>query len=878
WVSRGVFGACSMPTPGAVNSGASTVGPATALRLNEWMAQPGDGPDWFEIFNSTNLPVDMTGLVLTDDPTTSGTNEFRVAPLSFIGANSFVQWLADSQSDQGRNHVNFDLNSLGEAIRLYAVNGSTAIDTVVFGAQALGVSQGRVPDGVTNTVSFPGSPTPGESNFKLIGYVEINEILTHTNNPADMIELRNLSDSAASIGGWFLSDSVTALKKFRIPDGASISPHGFVTFPEAHFNSGANAFALDRARGGELWLSAADLSGNLTGARTRVKFGAAASTVSFGRYQVGAETDFVAQSARTFGGANAGPLIGPVVIHEMMYHPMDGLAGATEFIELRNITGLAVPLFDQVRPTNGWRLQNGIDFTFPQGATLGADGYLIVVDFDPSDVLALAAFRARYSVQPTTPVFGPYAGKLDNGGESIELLMPDLPDGAFVPYVLVDKVSYRDASPWPSGSVDGGGLSLQRRVASAYGNDAANWLGGPPTPGIANTGGFMPPPVVVQSPPDTNALVGAPLLLEASATGSGPLNWQWRFNGVNLPDATNSSFAVNYLLLDDSGLYDVFVQNPGGVAFSSPARVTVVEAPSILSAPPATIITNGGSNYTFSVSLAGTEPMLKQWLFNETPIAGANGPSLALTNLVITQSGDYTFTGSNAYGTTTGTFRLLVGVRPTFTNQPQAQTVLRGGTAAFSVLAGPNHPLVPLAYRWIRAGSPFLTSSVPYLVLTDVQTSVSIRCAVTNLSTGLGGVNSSTVQLTVLADHDQDGMGDAWEVQYGLNTNSTADASVDLDGDGMINREEYVAGTNPNDPLSLLNLSLTAWYGGLLEFVTQPNVSYRVEYQTNLTSAPWNLLLDVPPQSLVRTTQVNAPFSHTPGRFYRVVIPVPAVP
>src|SRR6185503_18294589 len=201
------------PTPGALNSGVASLGPNTALRINEWMAQSPDGPDWFEIFNPTNLPVDMAQLVLTDDPTTSGTNEFRVPPLSFIGPESFVQWLADSAPGQGRNHVSFDLDSLGETIRLYATNGSTIVDTAVFGLQSLGVSQGRIPDGFTNSVSFSGSATPGESNYRLINDVVINEIATYG---LQDIELQILGST--DIGGWYLSDSISSLKKFRIAD------------------------------------------------------------------------------------------------------------------------------------------------------------------------------------------------------------------------------------------------------------------------------------------------------------------------------------------------------------------------------------------------------------------------------------------------------------------------------------------------------------------------------------------------------------------------------------------------------------------------------------------------------------------------------------
>jgi len=205
--------------------------------------------------------------------------------------------------------------------------------------------------------------------------------------------------------------------------------------------------------------------------------------------------------------------------------------------------------------------------------------------------------------------------------------------------------------------------------------------------------------------------------------------------------------------------------------------------------------------------------------------------------------------------------------------------VLQGGTAVFTVLAGPNHPLVPLAYRWIRGGAAFVTSSVPWLVLSNVQASASIRCAITNLATGLGGVNSTTVQLTVLPDFDGDGMADLWEIQYGFNTNSLADSLLDSDGDGMSNRDEYVAGTNPTDSSSLLKLSLTTTNSGVLEFTAQTNVAYRVQYRTNLTTAPWNTVTDLAPQSVVRPVQVNTPKPPPEReRYYQVIVPPLVIP
>jgi hypothetical protein len=165
-----------------------------------------------------------------------------------------------------------------------------------------------------------------------------------------------------------------------------------------------------------------------------------------------------------------------------------------EFIELRNISADPVPLYDPAHPANTWRVGGGIDYAFPPSVTLSPGGFLLLVNFDPAtNTDARIAFRGRYGLSDSVPLYGPYVGRLDNAGESIQLIRPDAPqtapapDAGFVPQILVEEIKYGDALPWPV-EADGSGKSLQRKRFADYGNDPVNWLAANPTPASENLG------------------------------------------------------------------------------------------------------------------------------------------------------------------------------------------------------------------------------------------------------------------------------------------------------------------------------------------------------------------------------------------------------
>jgi hypothetical protein len=76
---------------------------------------------------------------------------------------------------------------------------------------------------------------------------------------------------------------------------------------------------------------------------------------------------------------------------------------------------------------------------------------------------------------------------------------------------------------------------------------------------------------------------------------------------------------------------------------------------------------------------------------------------------------------------------------------------------------------------------------------------------------------------TPYLDTDKDGLPDAWEIKYKLNPNDASDATIDSDGDGYTNIEEYINGTNPKKKTDWKDLknnedTLAKLKGGLAEF------------------------------------------------------------
>jgi uncharacterized protein GlcG (DUF336 family) len=282
------------------------------------------------------------------------------------------------------------------------------------------------------------------------------------------------------------------------------------------------------------------------------------------------------------------------------------------------------------------------------------------------------------------------------------------------------------------------------------GNSVANVLSA--TVNLSVTAPVLAPPTITQHPQSQTVLPGASINFISSASGAAPLSYQWTKNGAPIEGATKSSLTLSSVSSSDAANYAVLVSNPAANAISSAAVLTVSKpaptAPSITSNPQPQTITTGAA-VVFSVVAAGTTPLSYQWKRDGLNVAGATNTSLEIAAAGPEHAGFYTVVISNEAASVLSAPVLLsvnAPVAPFIGVQPQTQTVTRGATANFSVVATGT---APLSYQWKLNGDPISGATKSNFSRGSAQEADSGNYAVV-VSNAVGSVISDSVSLTVL--------------------------------------------------------------------------------------------------------------------------------
>jgi len=433
----------------------------------------GSASEFIELFNAGDVFEDLSGWTLRGGATFQFPAGFR------LGAGEFVVVAADPAalratgvSGQILGPFTGTLSNGGDVVELRDELGAQKLlvefdDNTPWPVAAAGTGHSLVlinPSyGEADPRAYAASAFRGGSPGNIDPIVAdpadgvvLNELLAHTDLPLlDFVELHNRTRVEINLEGCVLTDDFST-NRYRFPAGTLLAPRGYLALDETQLG-----FRLSSA-GETVYLISAD------GRRVLdvIRMGGQENGISSGRTPDGAP-EWRRLASRTPGAANSAWRVEEVVLNELYYHPITQ-DDADEFIELHNRSGAAVNLA-------GWRFEDGVDFTFPSGASIPAGGFVVV---GANRVRLLANHPG---LDPAT-VFGDWSGTLSNGGERVALSKPDTirstNDVGEVTTstirIVVSEVTYADGGRWGKWA-DGGGSSLELIDPRADPLRASSW-------------------------------------------------------------------------------------------------------------------------------------------------------------------------------------------------------------------------------------------------------------------------------------------------------------------------------------------------------------------------------------------------------------------
>ncbi len=247
-------------------------------------------------------------------------------------------------------------------------------------------------------------------------------------------------------------------------------------------------------------------------------------------------------------------------------------------------------------------------------------------------------------------------------------------------------------------------------------------------------------PVITNHPLSQTVSPGSTVTLGVGSSGTGPFYFQWRRNGINLPEGTNEMLTLSNVQAADAGDYAVVVFTDAGAASSDPAVVRVTNATLQFTDAFGAMVnlansSGAGTGNNSGATLESGEPQHANkdagrsvWIGWQPSVNGIATISLAgssFDTLLAVYTGTsvgaltpvasdedsagffssavrFNVTAGTRYriavaglGTASGDFNFQWAITPTtaqvpvFTTQPASQTVALGAAAAFNVATAP---------------------------------------------------------------------------------------------------------------------------------------------------------------------------------------------
>jgi len=290
--------------------------------------------------------------------------------------------------------------------------------------------------------------------------------------------------------------------------------------------------------------------------------------------------------------------------------------------------------------------------------------------------------------------------------------------------VSASRVARWDGAAWSALGGGLGGGNVRALVPVEQGEGGRLAAGGDFTTAGGGASGFVglftagDLPRIVAQPSSLTVCTGGAATFSVTATGTPPLSYQWRKNGVPITGATGSSIAIDPVSPVDSGTFDVVLTNGAGCTRTTLAATLEVHEPPAITTQPASLSGCEGGAVEFTVAAAGGGPFSYRWRKDGVDVPGATLATLAIDPIAIADAGLYDVVVMNDCGSATSDSALLtIDSAPSISRDPSGASVCEGGSVTFSVLAAGTPPF---SYRWRKNGADLPGANGDFLAISPV--------------------------------------------------------------------------------------------------------------------------------------------------------------
>ncbi len=344
-----------------------------------------ENPDWVEVYNASNAPIDISGYKIYDGGGQSGAKPKMEFPSgTIVPAKGFYVITVDDIDDP----AGFGLSSGGDIVWLENAEGEVIDNVEVPAMPVETTSYGRMPDGsetwqiletITKGTANDDTPAPEVSD------ILINEVYSRgIAGYLDWVEVHNTSDADIDIAGYKIYDSggqSGSKPKKEFPAASIVPANGFlVIIVDDEEESG---FGISSG-GEDIWLE--DATGEII--HTVTVPALPIETSSYGAFPDGSETWQILEFP-TRGTANNNAAAPVIKMNEIFSR---GIDGNVDWVEVYNSSAADVDIAGYKIYDSGGFAGTKPKKEFAASSIVPANGFLVIaVDVDDESGFGLSS-------------------------------------------------------------------------------------------------------------------------------------------------------------------------------------------------------------------------------------------------------------------------------------------------------------------------------------------------------------------------------------------------------------------------------------------------------------------------------------------------------